>query len=64
MLLFFIIFTYKHLRNKQMFDTILQIKNNKLEMIIMSNLHAEEYKSFEEIKKLKKMEQNIGVQES
>ena len=29
----------------------------------MSNLQAEEYKSFEE-KELKKMEQNIGVQES
>ena len=36
-----------------MFDEILQIKNNKWEMIIMSNLQAEEYKSFEEIKRTK-----------
>lgn len=36
-----------------MFDKILQIKNNKLEMIIMSNLQAEEYKSFEKIKRIK-----------
>ena len=53
MLLFFIIFTYKRLKNKQMFDILLQIKNNKWEMIIMSNLQAEEYKSFEEIKRTK-----------
>lgn len=39
-----------------MFDTILQIKNNKWEMIIMSNLQAEEYKSFEEIKRTKEDE--------
>ncbi len=36
-----------------MFDTMLQIKNNKLEMIVMSNLQAEEYKNFEEIKKIR-----------
>jgi DNA-damage-inducible protein D len=36
-----------------MFDTIIQIKNIKLEMIIMSNLHAQEYKYFEEIKKVR-----------
>lgn len=32
---------------------MLQIKNNKLEMIVMSNLQAEEYKNFEEIKKIR-----------
>lgn len=36
-----------------MFDILLQIKNNKWVMIIMSNLQAEEYKSFEEIKRTK-----------
>ena len=36
-----------------MFDAILQIENNKLEMIILSNIKAEEYKNFEEIKKIR-----------
>ena len=36
-----------------MFDKILQIKSNKLEMIILSNLKAEEYKNFEKIKKIR-----------
>ena len=40
-----------HLNNKQMFDMIMKIKI--LEMIIMSNLQAKEYKSFEEIKRTK-----------
>ena len=34
-----------------MFDII--IKNEKLEMIILSNLQAEEYKNFEKIKKIR-----------
>lgn len=38
------------MKYKQKFDTILQ----EMEMIVMSNLQAEEYKSFEAIKKIRK----------
>ena len=43
----------KYLKNKQMFDTIQEIKKLTMEMIIMSNLQAKEYKDFETIKRLK-----------
>lgn len=46
-----------------MFDKIRRIIQSK-DMIVMSDLKAEEYKSFEQIKKQKIMEQNIGVLEN
>lgn len=39
------------MKNKQIFDVIIKIL--KLEMIVLSNLQAKEYKSFEKIKRTK-----------